>query len=538
MALGRPSSSVGAVVVAAILLACVSAAPASAADQFTLDAHADSFGPIVTDSSGNGYVAWERRDGGAADIPMFCKLAPGASACAKPIALALPGGGADDQNGALALFPILGPGNTVWIVTDRYVRDDTVIWTSTNGGASFGPPDDIPSGQICNPGVACEESVPYTNLTGLDDTDAITSSATGLGETYNRQLQLDQFGQPELTFLQSSTNPGLGFDWDVTNAAAQFEPGVSEFTFAAAPPYIDLLSSALGTTATGDVVEAYTDDGPTPDSVQAFTYTPTAAHPSVLTATQAGFSGPVNFSHSYGPRMADGRAGMFMVTGSDPSGAPASIDLRKWNPTTHAFAPATRIGPIAAAYSGDAGGLGENIDTGELAAAWPTQTASGADLMTVALSTDGGTTFSPAQDIATIAPGDYGGLGSVRVAVAGSGAGFVSFQDAEGLQVADLRPLVTQYGALKLADGSLRLAITCASPIHPCTVRALLVADTAALSRRFIVGPGATRTLTLTLTPGLLRLIKASGHPLPGLLTLSITSPGTTVDTLVLHPKL
>jgi hypothetical protein len=174
----RGRGTTGTAAIVAMALAGIAAAPASAADQFTLDAHADSFGPIVTDASGNGYIAWERRHGSAADIPMFCKLAPDATSCAHPIALALPGGGANDENGALALFPILGPGKTVWIVTDRYVRDDTVIWTSTNGGASFGAPYDIPSGEQCLPGAACQEGVQYTDLTGLDDTDPVTSADT------------------------------------------------------------------------------------------------------------------------------------------------------------------------------------------------------------------------------------------------------------------------------------------------------------------------------------------------------------------------
>jgi hypothetical protein len=524
----------GAAAITALVVVCVSAAPASAADQFTLDAHADSFGPIVTDSSGNGYIAWERSDGSAADIPMFCKLAPDAKSCSHPVALALPGGGGDDANGALALFPILGPGNTVWIVTDRYVRDDTIIWTSTNGGASFGAPYDIPSGQQCLLGGVCEDSDPYTGLLGLDDTDPITSA----GDTYNRQLSLDSLGQPALTFLQSATNPGLGFDWDGNYVVDQFEPGISEFQFSDAPPFIDIDGSALGTTSTGDVVQAYTDDGSSPDSVQAFTYTPTAAHPSVLDATQAGFSGPVTFPHSYGPRLADGRAGMFMVTGSDPAGQPASIALRKWNATTHAFGAPTRIGGISSTYAGNAGGLGENIDTGELAVAWPTQTAAGADLMTVRLSTDGGTSFSPAQDVATVDNGDYGSMGSVRVAVSDSGSGFVSYQDERGLQVADLRPLTTQFGTLKLIRGTLRVPVTCAAPAHACTVHALLAADQQTLTHRFHVGPGATQTLSLSLPAGLLKQIAAATQRVHATLTLTIASPGTSVDTLVLHPTL
>ena len=60
---------------------CASAPAARAAAQFTLDARADSFGPVVTDSAGNGYVAWEHTTSSGSDVPMFCKLAPGATRC-------------------------------------------------------------------------------------------------------------------------------------------------------------------------------------------------------------------------------------------------------------------------------------------------------------------------------------------------------------------------------------------------------------------------------------------------------------------------
>ncbi len=125
------------------------ASSAWGADQFTIDRHPDSFGAVVTDAAGNGYVAWEHLGtGGAADTPMFCRLAAGATDCADPIALTLPGAGglsgggplSGDELNANQVFPILGPGSIVWVVTSRYVADDTVIWTSTDGGRTFGPP--------------------------------------------------------------------------------------------------------------------------------------------------------------------------------------------------------------------------------------------------------------------------------------------------------------------------------------------------------------------------------------------------------------
>src|ERR1700758_2024634 len=97
---------------AAVALACGWAGGAArAADRFTIDAKPDSLGAIVTDPAGNGYLAWEHyRPGGAADVPTFCKLAPGAKRCTHEVALALPGASAGSLANANQLFPILGPG--------------------------------------------------------------------------------------------------------------------------------------------------------------------------------------------------------------------------------------------------------------------------------------------------------------------------------------------------------------------------------------------------------------------------------------------
>ena len=148
--------------IAALLTAALLAVPgpASAADQFTIEPQVNSFGAIVTDPSGNGYLAWEHSGGAGADVPMFCKLAPGAKHCGHKVSLTVPGGQANSENSALSLFPILGPGKVVWIVTSRYTQNDTVVWTSTDGGQSFGPPHDIPSGTQCPVGLQCEDSVP------------------------------------------------------------------------------------------------------------------------------------------------------------------------------------------------------------------------------------------------------------------------------------------------------------------------------------------------------------------------------------------
>jgi hypothetical protein len=518
---------------AAFALACAAAGTASAADQFTIDAHAASFGPIVTDSAGNGYVAWEHANGSGADIPMFCKLAPGAKRCRQPVALGLPGGTSDDYNSALAPFPILGPGDVVWVVTSRYDADDIVIWTSTNGGQTFSAPHDIPSGTICTGGgFPCRDGAPYTDLEGLDDTLAVTNQ----GDTYDRESYIDGVGQAETPFIQSSSDPGLGFGFAATDVQYIFGPlGVAVFTFGAAGPYVDIEASALGTTTTGDIVEAYTSDAAAVDAVDYFFYTPSAAYPYVFGTGEASWQGPVTLADHYAPRLADGRSGLFMIAGSEPPGKRSAIDVFHWSAATHSFGAAHRIAPLS--ISGSNGGLGENYDTGELAGVWPTETASGAERMDLFLSTDGGASFSPGQEIATVG-NSYGGFGTARVAIADTGTGFVTFQDARGLEVADLEPLPTQFTGLHVTGRSLGVPVTCSAPKHACTVALTLKAKHAGRTQTFHLDSGVTHVLKLRLSPALLSVLKSRHTRVRAKLTLKISSPGARVYRLILHPVL
>src|SRR5277367_3679759 len=112
-------------------------AGAQANNLFTLDSQADVNGPIVTEASGTGYVAWDRPAADPATEPevvLFCKI-PRGGTCTSPTTLALPPG--EDQE-IVQPFPVLGthPGE-VYVVGPRYVQNDTLIWTSTDGGEKF-----------------------------------------------------------------------------------------------------------------------------------------------------------------------------------------------------------------------------------------------------------------------------------------------------------------------------------------------------------------------------------------------------------------
>ncbi len=348
-------------------LACLTFAPgALAADQFTLDPMPDSIGPVVTDAAGNGYVAWEHASSaGGADVPMFCRLVPGAHSCAHPIALSLPDPADGSEASALAPFPILGPGATVWVAASRYVMDDTLVWTSSDGGATFGPPYQIPYVPDCSNGGTCQLSFSFANHTGVDDMLPVTPSYA----TYDRQLYPAGGGAPSVGWLEATNNPGLGFNFDDTAETAGGPEGATEFSFSNTGAG-GVTGSALGTTATGDVVEAYS----LLTSPPTLAYYPFNAPTADPVSPQTGWSGPTVIGHGDAPRLSDGAAGLFMLSAdSSGTGQANLIDVRQYSTASHSFGAAHTLGkfPASAGSLFGGGGLGENYDTGELAAAWP-----------------------------------------------------------------------------------------------------------------------------------------------------------------------
>ena len=137
--LARRRSLLGSVVLTCAI-AGVTAAPAGAVNVFTLDSGADGRAGAAVDNAGNGYFAWEHKDTSTNDVTQFCKVARGGK-CTSPIVLSTPplNPAPFDSTDVSAAFPILGPGSTVYVVGPRFVAGDVVVWTSTDGGRSFGP---------------------------------------------------------------------------------------------------------------------------------------------------------------------------------------------------------------------------------------------------------------------------------------------------------------------------------------------------------------------------------------------------------------
>jgi hypothetical protein len=531
--------------VACALVCGALAGPAWASNQFTLDGHSDSYGAIVTDATGNAYVTWNHA-ASPSDVPMFCKLAPGAKHCTYRSSLSLPG----DPNYAAAIqpFPILGPNGTVWVVASRYIDNDTVIWTSTNGGKSFGAPHNIPYDTTPPCPAPCTESYSYTNLTNVDDVVPVNFtnySAYDQGQSAGTGTD-GSTGGPAVWWLESSTNPGLGFNFDITDEVLGGPPGVSEFVFenpgSGGVAGSTLGVSSFGSTAAGapsDIVEAYWLLS-TPPTLAYYVWgynSPTRIPPS----PQAGWSGPHVLGAGYVPRLAEGKSGLFLLSADSlQGGQPTVVQIRKYDLTTHSFAAPQTLTttPSTAAYLFAGGGLGENLETGELAAVWPQLETR---LLRLYLSGDGGRHFSPAQYIATL--NGYIPEDNARVAIANNGTGFVTFQDDSGLQVADLYPTDAQYRTLTSkkhhGTNTVSVPVTCPTVKGNCKVGISLAHPHGAhagilASHHFSIGPG-TSTLKLDLNSTGAALLTSGHGRLQAILTIVLHPPGAPSHTTTAH---
>jgi len=66
----------------------------------------------------------------------------GGRACTTPVTLPIPAP-AESIDSPSGAFPLLGGGSTVYVVVPRYVVNDVLLYTSTDGGVTFGAPVDV-----------------------------------------------------------------------------------------------------------------------------------------------------------------------------------------------------------------------------------------------------------------------------------------------------------------------------------------------------------------------------------------------------------
>jgi hypothetical protein len=390
--LGIPSVALAARLVAASFalicaLACLSAS-ALANNLFSLDSTPEANAVIVTEAAGTAYVAWEHAP--EPDITMFCKI-PRGGTCTSPLVLPSP----DDESVTQA-FPVLGtrPG-VVYVVGPRYVSNDTLIWTSTNGGASFSAPKKIDS---------------YGGKTGIDDI-LLNPNRTATEK------------EPTADFFDiASTNPGFAFG-ELSNTLK----APAEFSFASPGPFVD--EGSLGFTTGSHFPVTTFFNLATHDEVHYYVNTGSPAD------EEKHWSAEKFLSEGYGPRLASGPSGLFVLSSDFVSGEenPAVLELRRFNEGTGTFEGPT---PVATdlAQDGLTSEIFENPETGYLYIVWPVS-SNGSLVLHIEESTDGGASFHGEREVAVV-NGPF--FGPPRLAVASDGRGWLSWRDEFGDEVANL----------------------------------------------------------------------------------------------------
>ncbi len=381
--------------------------PAHATDAFTLDTSPDSFAGEAVNAAGTGFFAWEHRPPAGDDTTMFCRVARGGT-CGKPIVLpAAPLNPAPfDSAQVSAAFPVLGGGSTVYVVGARFLAQDVVVWTSSDGGQSFGP------------AVQVAQSGAYR---GSNPSEVL---AAGAG------------------FDVSSHNPGLFF-LGVPATGAGPASGAD-----LAPLPLTTAGSTLGLAGGGpfaNPVEAFTLlNGATPSTIDFTRYTGGpggAGDPN----DPASWSAPAVVTTGVLPSLAGGPSGLFLASQDyDATGRDPRVDVRRY--TGSGFG-----APVTVQNDTPTDNAGRLFQTpgGRLLVAWRgPERPDGVSTIRLYVSGDRGASFTAVGDVAAGTPNYVIGVDSIRLAAADDGQGFVSFLDQGGgtqtLRVADLTPATSR----------------------------------------------------------------------------------------------
>ena len=532
-----------------IALAAALPPSAGATNLFTLDPQAESIGPVVVDQSGNGYIAWLHKSG-ASDTVAFCKLPAGARKCAHSVSLASPVAEPDTP------FTVLGPGEYVFLVTPSYSTNQMIMWQSSDGGTTFSAPAVITAGPGQSFGCQVE----------TDLNDVLAFNAYGGEYARSQGTATLPGGSPDgLEFEMSSSNPFVNWTFAFYGQGCTVPLGVRSNPGAIPWQYFPFgggefggqhstlgwMSAGAGAcprSTPGDEVTAYEDDATTPPSIRFYHYSAPSGPCSTTgenlsPSASRNWHGPTTIAQGVYPRLAGGKSGLFLLSGDEPAAsgeAPTALDLRAYDVASHTFGGPLKLTSISnpSGLDPDSGGLGENGESGELAAVWP-DVSGASGLMSLFISTDGGSHFSAAQQIGNIGSA-YAVGDNIRVAVAANGTGFVTYRDGSGLHVVDLETLASPYRRLTVHHHKiLELPVTCEAPTGTCKASAKIKVHGVVIARGSTTLPaGTTGTLRLVLhRKGRQLLAHAHGH-LGASLELTITHPGASSEHVSTHTEL
>lgn len=380
-----PRRLLGLLLSAGILAALPSAAGAQ--NVGALDKAPATPGHVVQDAAGTAYIAWTRKASGTAETAEFCKVPKGGKACASPITLPVPAP-AESVDSPAGAIPVLGPGTTVYVVAPRYVQNDVLLYTSTDGGASFGP------AQIITSSYSSKSNPTEVLLSGNE-------------------------------FLISGYNSGIGFSAVSTSGA-----GLGDFVLAEPGPG-GVASESLGLDSAGNPVQAWYN-------LNSGQYTIDFAHykGAGSKTVEADWTGLQEIAKGYGPSLAGGASGLYLVSQdySSPTAAyPSTVEVRKYNGSTFG-APV----PLFSDKSVDlfAGGAIAESPGGHVAVAWP-QFVGGKGEMHLFISTNGGASFVAQPNVAGVA-GSYLTQANASMSLGDDNTGWVTYIAEGTLQLANL----------------------------------------------------------------------------------------------------
>ena len=288
-------SSIGAAVAAAVAVTALTPAVAGAEATIIGQGRLPS---LAVDAAGTGYVSWWES---AVDSRLFfCRFPRGATACDAGAASSIPVHG-----DGLSPAPVVVSGSRVVAVAARYVNEASgtgphglFAYTSTNGGVTFG------AGHVVG-------SVPiFDSVPGPGDTlSGVEENGSHL-RFQNVPLDGSSPANPDGT----STTPLA----DLTSGEAAYNASVGLLD--AATPLVVYQHGAGGNDA---AFRRYDGSGSVNDA--------------------ANWTPPVSIGPLYGPKLAGGPAGLFLLGRDAQIFSSGNVVVRRFNGTT--FGPPVTIGP-------------------------------------------------------------------------------------------------------------------------------------------------------------------------------------------------
>jgi hypothetical protein len=366
-----------------------------------LDRAADSGGTMVMDSAGTTYLTWaDPATPKRSQSIWLCRLPKGGK-CKTRQKLTIPA--ADRGLGVSEPFPALGEVSpkAFYVIAPSYIYGNVAYWISANDGATF-PVSKVSPANM------------YWDRASVDDVEFNPNES--------------RKGKEDFFDIISSGSGDVGLSLGIPSAVS-CSPGACEAGFETAP---DVFGASLGHDGTQWVMAYWVDSSP--DAIYYFW--------SNRGLSTGGWHGPVKVTHGMNVRLANGPSGLYLLSqdyATASASTPTKLDVRKWNPATHAFgAPTVVVRDSSTTVSTALGGFGVDSATGALYVAWPGNVASeGGFVMRLWVSSNKGKTFGRPRYVSRIGEG-YGG--PARIA-ARSGKGFLTFIESAGLALVPLSRL-------------------------------------------------------------------------------------------------